>query len=86
MNGLAKLALLGKCGGWDLRDHDVFTRIWNQLDLSTLQNEDNKIVLPEPKKTKLLKQLRLSLPAQNVAELTEHINWYEVSFESHWES
>jgi hypothetical protein len=26
---LSQLSSLGKCGGWDSRDHDAFVRIWN---------------------------------------------------------
>ena len=31
-----KLALLGRYGGWDLRDHDTFLKIWTQNDVQLL--------------------------------------------------
>jgi hypothetical protein len=70
-----QLVQLGRLGGWDSRDHDVFMRLWNQSNISLIE-EDGQSFIPESQRRLLMTKLKLAISSQGAEEISSHIDWY----------
>eukprot|EP01038_Epipyxis_sp_PR26KG_P006029 gene6029-8301_t len=68
-----KIAALGKYDGWDVRDHDCFVKVWNQVIGTEFDSIDSMIV---SQKSNLLKKMNISLIGINQEKINDHIDWY----------
>lgn len=87
-----ELAALGKHGGWDVRDHDVFLRTWNvffgnnelvrRAETSGETKEVNFIFSITPvQERQLYRKLEHDVFAKSADELKEHVQWYGKTLE-----
>jgi hypothetical protein len=87
-----QLSSLGRCGGWDNMEHDVFIRIWFQLNCNTKiikqiknKDQDNSMILsvpievytiPSSIKNSILRKGAQLIPGKSIDDTDAHINWY----------
>lgn len=90
-NGLCgQLASIGKLGGWDSRDHDVFLKVWTNvmdstngkvLDDSILELDEHDeeqllaSMLTNSQKNLITKKCGISIPNYNHDEILDHLRW-----------
>jgi len=87
-----QLATLGRNGGWDNLEHDVFIRIWFQLNSNNKiikhlknQGQDQSMILsvpievytiPSMLKNNILRKGAQLIPGKSIDDTEAHINWY----------
>ena len=87
-----QLSSLGRCGGWDNMEHDVFIRIWFQLNCNTKiikqiknKDQDSSMILsvpievytiPSSIKNSILRKGAQLIPGKSIDDTDAHINWY----------
>jgi hypothetical protein len=75
-----ELIMLGKVGGWDIRDHDAFLRVWNGYfgsnEIIKYENNEYTIAISNSQFNHLLKKLEFNVFGKTLDELKEHIDWY----------
>jgi hypothetical protein len=74
------LAVLGRHGGWDSRDHDAFLRVWNGLfgsaELVKYENGQYTVTISPSQSSNLLKKLEFNVFGKTPDELKDHIEWF----------
>lgn len=81
-----KVSILGRVGGWDSRDHDIFLKVWTQLNmklpglLSSMSFDDivHRTIdeLPAVANQGLfVRKLCKLLPSTTEVEIIDHIAW-----------
>jgi hypothetical protein len=86
-----ELASLGKHGGWDVRDHDVFLRTWNIFFgnnelVKRFEDAETKEVtfvfsITAVQEKQLFRKLEHDVFAKSADELKEHVSWYGKTLE-----
>ncbi len=77
-----QIAIIGRTGTWDPRDHDIFNRIWNQLvDSASITDSFNntqtdEIILPVNQRNAVLKKAVVYVPGKKHSDVEEHIAWW----------
>ena len=85
------LAALGKHGGWDVRDHDVFLRTWNVFfgnnelvkRIENVETNSARFVfsITPVQERQLFRKLEHDVFAKSAEELKEHVQWYGKTLE-----